>query len=218
MATIIKASTSDKPGVAPPLKAFQFDDVGHSYVTQVRSEAARIIAEAKGQAAQIKTQAKKEGHQAAVKEVQAAFQSRLDQQLASVLAALDEASRQIIESRQAWQQHWERRAVELAAAIAERICRRELSRRPEISAEWVREALTLAAGNGAIVVRLAPDDQAALGPQVEAIASRLGGVGNVKIVSDSGVSPGGCRVETEFGSLDQQLETQLGRLTEELLD
>jgi flagellar assembly protein FliH len=218
VATIIKAATSEKPGTIPPLKAFQFDDVGNSYVTQVRSEAARIIAEAKGQAAQMKAQAKKEAHQAAVKEVQAAFQARLDQQLASVLAALGEATRQIAESRQAWQQHWERHAVELAAAIAERVCRRELSREPEISAEWIREALTMAAGSGTVVLRLSPDDHASLGPQVEAIASRLGGIGQVKVVADPSVSAGGCRVETEFGSLDQQLESQLRRLTEELLD
>lgn len=218
MATIIKRATTDQPGVIPPLKAFQFDDVGSSYVRQVRSEAARVIAEAKSQAAQIKAQAKKEGQQAAVKEVQAAFQAQLDQQLAGVLAALGEAARQISESRQAWQQHWERHAVELAAAIAERICRRELSRAPAISAEWVREALALAAGSGAVVVRVSPEDQQALAPQVEAIASRLGGIGQMRIVADPAVSAGGCRVETEFGALDQQLESQLRRLTEELLD
>ena len=46
--------------------------------------------------------------------------TRLDEQLASVLGALGEASRQIAEARQAWQQHWERHAIELAAAIAAR--------------------------------------------------------------------------------------------------
>ena len=218
MATIIKAATGEKPGVIPPLPAFQFDDVGSSDIKQVRFEAARIIAEAKTQAAQIKAQAKKDGHQAAVQEVQAAFQTRLDEQLASVLGALGEASRQIAEARQAWQQHWERHAIELAAAIAARICRRELAKRPEISAEWVREALTLAAGNGAVIVRLAPEDYQALGPQVEAIAGRLGGLGPCKIVADPAVSVSGCRVETELGALDQQLESQLHRLTEELLD
>lgn len=218
MATIIKRATSDQPGVNPPLQAFQFDDVGNSYLKQVRSEAARVIAEAKSQAAQIKAQAIKEGRQAAVQEVQAAFQAQLDQQLSGVLAALGEAARQISEARQAWQQHWEQHAVELAAAIAQRICRRELSRSPDISAEWLREALALSAGSGAIVVRLSPGDQQTLAPQVEAIASRLGGIGQVRIVPDAHISAGGCRVETEFGALDQQLESQLHRLTEELLD
>jgi flagellar assembly protein FliH len=218
MATIIKAATSVQPGTSPPLKAFQFDEMGSSYVGRVRAEAARIIAEAKNQAAQIKAKARQEGRQAAVDEVQAAFAARLDEQLASVLAALEGAGRQIAESRQAWQQHWERHAVELAAAMAARVCRRELSRQPEISLEWVREALALAAGSGTIVLRLHPDDHAALRQQIEAIAGRLAGIGNVQVVSDAAISPGGCRVETEFGLLDQQLESQLARLSEELLD
>jgi flagellar assembly protein FliH len=218
MATIIKAAATSQPGIVPPLKAFQFDDVGSSYVSRVRAEAAHLINEAKNQAAQIRAQARQEGRQAAVQEVQAAFRSRLDEQLANVLAALGDASRQIADSRQAWQQHWERHAVELAAAMATRVCRRELSRQPEISAEWIREALALAAGSGAIVLRLHPDDCAALGPTVDAVGSRLAGIGTVQIVADPAISPGGCRVDTEFGSLDQQLESQLARLTEELLD
>jgi flagellar assembly protein FliH len=218
MATIIKAAVGSQPGLIPPLPAFQFDDLGSSYISRVRVEAARMIAEAKSQAAQIKAKAREEARQAAVEEVQAAFRTRLEQQLAGVLHALADAARQITESRQAWQQHWERHAVELATALAARVCRRQLAQQPDISLEWIREALGLAAGSGAIVLRLHPDDHNTLGAQVEAIASRLAGIGRVQIVADPGISTGGCRVETEFGSLDQQLESQLARLAEELVD
>ncbi|MFQ5550985.1 MAG: FliH/SctL family protein [Gemmatimonadales bacterium] len=40
--------------------------------------------------------------------------------------------------------------------------------------------------------------------------------GAIDIVADSAVSPGGCFVETEFGNIDQQFETQLARIEEEL--
>ncbi|MBW8885281.1 MAG: hypothetical protein JF612_11035 [Planctomycetia bacterium] len=39
----------------------------------------------------------------------------------------------------------------------------------------------------------------------------------MRIVEDSAIAAGGCRVDTEFGSLDQQLEQQLARIAEELL-
>ena len=42
-------------------------------------------------------------------------------------------------------------------------------------------------------------------------------LGALHVVADQNVTPGGCRLETEFGSLDQQLEAQLARITEELL-
>jgi flagellar assembly protein FliH len=218
MAGIIKAAEPKEPTATGTLKAFHFDDVGQSYLTRVRTEAARLVADARGQAAKIKTEAMEQGRQAAIEAAQATLRARLDQQLTSVLSALGEAAESIAHSRQAWQQHWEHHAVELATAIAQRLCRQELSRRPDISAEWIREALAMAAGNGSIVLRLNADDHTTLTTQVEAIASRLTGLGPVQIVSDPNISPGGCRVDTEFGSLDQQLEVQLARLTQELLD
>lgn len=217
MAGIIKAAGRTEPAVKGVFQPFQFDDVGDSYLKRVRAEAGRIIAEAQKQAAHIKTRAQAEGQQAAVQAAQAAMRSQLDQQLKHVLTALESAAQQIAHSRHAWQQHWEEQAVELAAHLARRICRDELSKKPEITHAWIREALDLAAGSGKVVVRLNPDDHRALEDQVQQIARRLTGVGAVQIVADAAVSPGGCRVETEFGTLDQQLDAQLARLTEELL-
>ena len=218
MAGIIKAAERTESRATGTLKAFHFDDVGQTYLSRVRTEAARLVAEARGQAAKIKAEAMEQGRQAAIDAAQAALRAQLDQQLVSVLAALGEAAGSIAHSRQAWQQYWERHAVELATAIAQRLCRQELSRRPEIAAEWIREALAMAAGNGRLVLRLNPSDHASLATQAEAIASRLTGLGPVQILADPAITPGGCRVETEFGSLDQQLEVQLARLTQELLD
>lgn len=218
MAGIIKAAERKAPATTGTLKAFHFDDVGQSYLSRVRTEAARLVADARGQVAKIKAEAMEQGRQAAIEAAQASLRARLDQQLTSVLTALADAAESIAHSRQAWQQHWERHAIELATAIAQRLCRQELSRRPEITAEWIREALAMAAGNGNIVLRLNPDDHATLTTQVEAIASRLTGLGRVQIVGDGAITPGGCRVDTEFGSLDQQLEAQLARLAQELLD
>src|SRR5439155_18388717 len=138
-------------------------------------------------------------------------------QLASILAAIRQSALGIEHSRQAWQQHWERHVVDLAVAIASRLCRRELSREPTITLQWIREALEMAAGNAEVVLRLNPDDHTGLAAQIEAITRELTGLGNVRIVADSSIAAAGCRVDTEFGSLDQQLEQQLARIAEELL-
>jgi flagellar assembly protein FliH len=217
MAGIIKAAGRPGPPPKGALQAFHFDDVGQSYLDRVRAEAARIVANARQEAAKIKSKASEEGRQAAIAAAQASLRARLDQQLSSVLAALRQAAQAIEHSRQDWQQHWETHAVDLAAAIASRLCRRELSRQPEISLAWVREALEMAAGNAEIVLRLNPEDHALLDTQVKAITEQLTGLAPVRVVADATVSPGGSRVDTEFGSLDQQLEVQLARITEQLL-
>jgi flagellar assembly protein FliH len=217
MAGIIKASGRQEPAQSGVARTFHFDDVGESYIGRIRAEAARIVAEARQEAAKIKLRATEEGRQAAIAAAQASLKQRLDSQLTNVMAALDQVTKTIEQSRHAWQQHWEQHAVGLATAIAARICRRELSKHPDITLQWVREALELVAGNAAIEVHLNAEDHAALAEHVEQIAQRLTGLGTIRIAADSTVSAGGVRVETQFGSLDEQLETQLARIAEELL-
>jgi len=217
MAGIIKAAGTSDAAISGAAQAFHFHDVGESYVSRVRGEAARIVADARQEATRIKAKAVEEGREAAIQAAQASLRSRLDQQLTSVLAALRQAAQTIDHSRHAWQQHWEQHTVTLACAIANRICRRELSLQPQITLAWVREALELAAGNAEITVRLHADDHATLATQIETIAKQLGGLGNIRIVADPAITAGGCRVDTEFGSLDLQLEQQLARISEELL-
>src|SRR5438093_2915109 len=135
MAGIIKAAGRIEPRAKTALAAFHFDDVGQSYIDQVRAEAARIVNTARQEAAAIRAKAIEEGRQAALEAAQATLRTRLDQQLASILAALRQAAQGIEHSRQSWQQHWEKHVVELSVAIASRLCRRELSREPSITVQ-----------------------------------------------------------------------------------
>jgi flagellar assembly protein FliH len=217
MAGIIKSSgrTTAPAAVAP--QAYQFQDVGQSYLERVKADAARLVAEARREAAQIRAKAADEGKAAALKAVEAAHQARLDQQLQSALAALQKAAHEITQARHAWQQHWEQHLVELALRIATRLCRRELARDSEITLAWIREALELAAGSSEITLRLHPQDQEALATRVAALSKAISGLGPVHVVADSQITSGGCRVETAFGSVDQQLEAQAARIAEELL-
>jgi flagellar biosynthesis/type III secretory pathway protein FliH len=41
-------------------------------------------------------------------------------------------------------------------------------------------------------------------------------MGAIEAASDERVAPGGCRLETRHGLIDQQLATQLGRIEDEL--
>jgi flagellar assembly protein FliH len=218
MAGIIKATGRDAPPSRMPLKAFHFENVGQAYLDRVRAEAARLVAEARREAERIRAQAAEEGRKAALRAVEAAMRPQLEQQLASAAAAMKQAVQAILHARHAWQQHWQQHAVALALAIARRICRGELSRRPQIPLAWVREALELVVGDGQVLLRLNPQDHAKLAGEVHRLANELAGLGSVQIVADPQIESGGCRVETQFGSLDQQLEAQLGRLRQELLD
>jgi flagellar assembly protein FliH len=104
----------------------------------------------------------------------------------------------------------------LAAKIAERIIRRELTHTPEIAVDQVRAALELAAGSPSLKIAMHPDDFAALGGQINQLTKEIARCAEAEIVPDITVSLGGCRVETRQGLIDQQIETQLERIIVEL--
>lgn len=219
MAGIIKADRwSDAPTTLRSA-AFNFEDVAtraDRYLATVQQQAERIVASAKAQAEQIAEEARQEGYQRAVQEAHKMLGETLDEQLATLVPALQQAVEDIGHSRASWIRHWERETVRLAAAIAERVIRRELCETPEVTVELIREALELAMGSGDLTIQLHPRDYEALRDRTDAITDHLHTVGSADVVPNDGVSPGGCRVVTEFGLIDQTIEAQLDRITEEL--
>jgi flagellar assembly protein FliH len=216
MAGIIKAGgriSADNSGTGV---AYQFDDMGNAYLAKIKAEAAAIVAQARDEAARVKASAVEEGRKAGLQAAEASFKTKVEQQLQSISAALDQAVQTIVASRQAWQKHWEQHALHVAAAIAARIARREIANTPAIALDLIREALELAAGNEHVVLRLNPADHAAMSGQLAQLTARLGKLAPAEIVADGSIAAGGSRVDTEFGSIDQQIETQLARILAEL--
>ena len=216
MSTIIKANELNR-GVRG--EAFNFDDMTASakrYLDEVRAEAAQIVAAAKEKAAAIRERAEVEGQRAGEKKLEQIVQQQLAQQLATVLPALRKAIQEIQYAKQAWLAHWEKTGVHVAAAIASRLIRRELSQTPDIPLALIREALELAVGSAQLRVHVNPADHKVLAPQIEILMAELTPLGSAELVADPEIGHGGCRVETRFGVIDQQFETQLARIEEEL--
>lgn len=212
MATIIRLT--DPPHRSHGV-ALNFDDLAaqaSKYLAEVRAEAAQIVDQARQQADSVRQQAAEEGAQAAVQ----AVEQMVAEQLAPALLALQQAAADLQRAKQAWLSHWESSAVHLAAAIASRIIRGELRRQPEITLTLVREALELAAGSPSVRLHLHPEDHKILGAQVPALIDAMSALGGAEVTADATISRGGCRVETRFGTIDQQFESQLKRIEEEL--
>jgi flagellar assembly protein FliH len=212
MPTILRATDNN---MATASVAFNFDDMADqakNYLDQVRIEAGKIVVKAQQEAAAVRARAQTEGRQAAMDEVDRMIQK----QLATVIPALRQAILDIHQAKQSWLAQWEAAGIHLAAEIAKRLIRGELTRQPQIPLTLIREALQLAAGNGEVRLVLNPADHQALNGQVKLLIDEMSGLGETHIVADASISPGGCRVETRFGMIDQTFEAQLARVEEEL--
>ena len=212
MATILRAADSQP---CPHVAAFNLDDIAaqaDQYLAGVRAEAAEIVAKAQREADGIRQRAKATGREAGLQQAQHVVAAQAAPAIDSLRAAVAE----LHQGKQAWISHWETGAVHLAAAIAARVIRREVRCQPDITLSLVREALDLAAGSPNVRLHLNPEDYKTLGSQVRTLIDAMSALGDAEVTADASIGRGGCRVETRFGAIDQQIESQLQRIEEEL--
>ncbi len=221
MATIIRNNSSAEATSGRPLRAvaFSFDDMNdraNEYLEKVRQEAAKIVQQAHQQAEQVRRQAEAAGRAAAEQAAQVALEKKVAGHVGNFILALEQLVSETSIARSEWLERWEQSALAVAAAIAERIIRREIKRQPEISQQWISEALRLAAGAADVTLHLNPSDYELLGDHAEQLAQSLGKLAPTSVVADPTITAGGCVVETRLGRIDQQIESQLARIQEEL--
>lgn len=216
MATVIKSQDRAR---ASHGVAFNFEDLATQagkYLDAIRTDAARIVAEAQQQAARIRQSAEAEGRLAGEQAHDELMERKVAQKLETALPAVRHAAAELQQAKQAWLARWEQSAVHLAAAMAARVIRQELTRSPQIPLKLVREGLDLAAGSAELRIHMHPADHAAFGGQIERLIGEFSRIGSAQVVGDPEISVGGCRIETQFGVIDQRFEAQLARIEQEL--
>jgi type III secretion protein L len=107
--------------------------------------------------------------------------------------------------------------VRLAVRIARRIVGAELVTKPETILRIVNEAVKTLRAEKKLTIRVNPEQEDRVRAQTESFRQLAGNVGQILVVGDPTIGPEGCVVESELGIIDAQLETQLERLEEALL-
>ncbi|MEO1971827.1 MAG: FliH/SctL family protein [Pirellulaceae bacterium] len=220
MAGIIKSGQMERLMKAGQGRAYELGDVSRlaeEEFVQAKQRAAEIIAEAHRQAERIANEAFQAGQKKAIADAMAEAKEQLDEAMGPLTQAMTGAAEQVEQQRVQWQRDWELQLVDFSCTIAERIIRHELSYRPEIPLGWVREVLDLASGQTSAQLCMHPEDVKALGDQTERIRQSVARGLELEIKADSSLSRGECRLVTRYGELDQCIESQLSRVTEELL-
>jgi len=205
--------------IAAQATPFNFEDMAErarAYLEGVRKQALQIVTEAQKEATAIRKRAEVEGRKAGTEHAEHVIRSELEKNLTTVLPALREAVSQIRQARQTFLAEWEKNLLNLAGAIAIKLVRQAVIETPQIAVPLIRETLELAAKAPKVRIRLHPDDEKALRPVVTQILQELSMAAVGEVVPDPAITRGGCRVETEFGSIDQQFERQVQRIIEEM--
>lgn len=201
-------------------------------VDAARVEADRIIAQARERAELERREAleaaRREGYEVGLAEGDAAGRAqalaeateRYARDQASLTSALTELMTQFAAQREQFFVSARRDAVVLGVAIARRV----ISRLAELgdtagdaAAAACAEALALLRGASGAVVRVHPEDQAAVQQFAGDLARTMSVAGDVRVVEDASVGRGGCVVQAEDCVVDATAAGRVARISDELV-
>jgi flagellar assembly protein FliH len=131
----------------------------------------------------------------------------------AMLQQLTQTLQELMALRATMIRQTERQLVQLALAVARRIVHREITLNHDLLVAMARVALDRLGEGARVTIRLNPDDHHATGT---ARLAHLNGT-NVTVVADPAVAPGGCRVESDLGTLDAGVDAQIQELGRALL-
>jgi type III secretion protein L len=165
---------------------------------EARAQAEEILAAAKTEAANLRDVAKAEGRQEGIDE-----------------GAKEVA--QIIKRMAEHQQEQEAQVLpqllKLVRKMAEKVIGSELEQRPEALVGMIKRTLhDKARQRRSLLLRVNPADLEVVRNERHRLMDALVRASDLSIREDEDISPGGVMIETEAGSIDARLETQLDAL------
>jgi flagellar assembly protein FliH len=211
---------------------FSFEDLegkARAALDQARQQAGRIVAraeeEGRRRAAELENDARARGledgrrqglAQARAEAAEAALRearddlAQLAQALASGLDSFEESKRQLLAAAECG-------LLELALAVARRVCKHDAGASSAAARANARAVLEMVKHEGDLELHLSPADYEALQQSVPELLASAGRRAHVELVADGEVARGGCVLHAREGTVDATLETQLERVADALL-
>ena len=140
--------------------------------------------------------------------------SEFDQQIRDIQEKLATVVRDIGESRKTLLNEAQRKVLDIAMIIAQKIINTEISLNPDIILSVIKKALSFIVDRQELVVRVSPDDLETVTQKKDfwtSIAERLDGVA---VEPDNRIEKGGCIIESNTGVADARVTVQLKEVLE----
>jgi flagellar assembly protein FliH len=194
---------------AQDLQPFQFRSFGgaepaSSLTPGAQNSAAAVVAPVAASAKRPEQEIN-EAYAKGKREGMAAAQAQFNTSAQALAQALEEVSR----LRQILAENSKQDMLRLVMAVSEQVIRREVTADPQVIVGIIENALQSSVRADHYRVRVNPDDLGKVSERKPLFLASISGLKNLSIESDSSISPGGCRVDSDLGEVDATLETQL---------
>ena len=211
---------AERPSAAPSPDFDSLQAEADVVLTQARAEAAEMLEDAHTQAEAFREAAWQEGHHQGRTEARATVEAELradwDARAAMLRAELDGIVTQIGVAREALWARQESEMVALALDIARQVVKTEVTQNPEVVRALITNAVRRITDKENVRVRVSVGDAPRVKEMRQDLLEMMDGLRHLEIVDDRRVGEGGCVIETNAGTIDAKVETQLSEVARAL--
>ncbi len=208
------------PQAETPLDFAELRAEAETVLASARAEAAALMSDANAQAEALREAAWSEGFyqgqseaRAAVEaELRAAWSARQD----ALRAEIDAIAADIASARALLWLRQESEMVALAFDIARQVVKTEVTQNPAVVHAVLANALRRITDKDNVRVRVSVADAPRVKEAREDLLEVVDGLRFIEIVEDRRVGDGGCVIETNAGTIDAKMETQMAEVARAL--
>ena len=205
---------------APLLDAADLYAEAEAVLSSARAEAVELIEDAQTQAEALREAAWQEGFHAGSAEAHATVEAELKAEWAARQDALrfelNAIASDIGEARAELWQRQESEMVALALDIAKQVIKTEVSQNPAVVHAVLANALRRITDKDNVRVRVSVSDAPRVKEAREDLMEIVDGLRFIEIVEDRRIGDGGCVIETNAGTIDAKIETQVAEVARAL--
>ncbi len=209
---------SDPP--TPPVNPDTLRAEAEAALQSARSEAAELVEDARIQAEALREAAWQEGHHegkiAARLAVEAEVRAEWDARKSALREEMDQLAGQIAAAREQLWQKQESEMLALTLAIARQVVKTEVQQNPDVIRQVISNAIRRVTDKENLRIRVSIADAPCVKEMRDDLLEVIDGLRHLEIIDDRRVGEGGCVIETNAGTIDAKIETQLGEVARAL--
>jgi flagellar assembly protein FliH len=112
----------------------------------------------------------------------------------------------------------EQEIIDFALLVSRKVVKVISETQRQVVAENIKEALGKVKTRGKVIVKVNTADLETATAHLDEFIKLLESSGDIQILEDSSIDPGGCYIETDFGEIDARIAVQFAELESKILE
>ena len=185
------------------------EDEAAVIIQSANEEKEKILAEAKSKAEKLQKEAQEKGYKEGLEKGRAEGIAEGKAAGETIRQKAEEHLNKVAQLRKETIEKLEPEIVELSVNIAEKILHQEVSLNPQVITELVVAALKILSDQDFILIRANPQDLEVLEENVQNLKRYLKNKAELEFLVDEEINRGFCRVESDHGMIEVNLDESL---------